>query len=124
MEEYDVRLTNHAEALLGRVNDLRKVDAFADVLIYCEDRMVRAHKVILASSSAYWDAVFRRLPLDVATSRYPLVVLPDTPVAVLELVLEFIYLGQVRSCRMNGHFFEFLAPYQSNLLFLNRNKNS
>ncbi|CAG0919556.1 unnamed protein product [Notodromas monacha] len=94
MEEYDVRLTNHSEAMLGRVNDLRNLDCFADVLLCCGDQILRAHKVILASSSGYWDSVFRRLPPE-ASVRYPIIVMPDTAVEVLQLMLEFIYLGQV-----------------------------
>ena len=62
---------------------------FSDVTLVTEDdELVRAHKVILSSSSTFFKNVFKRYQ-----HQNPLIYLKDIPFKYLDLVLEFIYTG-------------------------------
>ncbi|KAG0409844.1 hypothetical protein HPB47_013054 [Ixodes persulcatus] len=61
-----------------------------DVTLVCADRTLKAHRMVLAAGSAFFQALLTQSP-----SREPTLVLPDVRFAQLRPVVEFMYCGQV-----------------------------
>jgi len=65
---------------------------FADVTLVCEDgRQLKAHKIILSSSSV----LFRRILVG-NPHQYPVIYLRGIKYQDLQLIVQFIYLGQIK----------------------------
>ncbi|CAG0912592.1 unnamed protein product [Notodromas monacha] len=93
MEDYDLTWSQHGEETFRAFVDLRAGSAHVDVLLFCGDDTLEAHKVILAASSSY----FERLLNTVANeySRYTIVALAQMDPFLLRLVVDFMYSGSV-----------------------------
>ena len=71
-------------------NELWNDEDFSDVtLVTGDDQHVRAHKIILGSSSAFFKNIFQKHP-----HQNPLIYLKDFKHKYLDLVIEFIYTGK------------------------------
>jgi hypothetical protein len=92
-ESFDIRWQNHSKEACEEVSRLYAAGAFADVLLYVEDEVFKAHRVILAACSAYFEKVFARMG---ETRSTPFVILRDTDAALFTLVVKFIYDGVVQ----------------------------
>ena len=72
-------------------NVLYSDQEFTDVTLVCdEDKQVKAHKVILSSSSKLFRRILLRNP-----HQHPLIYLKGVDYENLQLILQFIYLGQL-----------------------------
>lgn len=67
-----------------------KDEKMADVMLTAEGKTIKAHKLILALSSKYFEELFTALE-----DKHPVVVLKDVSVKYLLLILEYIYSGRV-----------------------------
>jgi hypothetical protein len=94
MDDYDIKWTDHSEEALEVVHRLQREERFADVSVFCENEVFRAHKVILSACSSYFENVFTRLP-DNSTPNAALI-LRDTHPDLFRMVLDFIYSGEVQ----------------------------
>ena len=74
---------------------------FFDVTLACEDKEVKAHKLILSACSPF----FKRLLLKkhVANNLHPLIYLRGVKADQLDAVLAFIYQGEVRAYTQNTY---------------------
>ena len=77
---------NLSESIL----DIRTSEEFFDVTIACDDEQLKAHKVILASSSPWFRSVLSRNP-----HAHPLIYLKGVKFNDLKSILTFIYNGEV-----------------------------
>jgi len=69
---------------------MRLATDFSDVTLACEDgRQIYAHRVILASSSSFFQGVLTKL-----MHSHPLIFLRGVPHSQLSAIVDFIYLGQ------------------------------
>ena len=70
---------------------LRAESYFNDVTIVCDDQQqLRAHKVILSSSSEYFRSLFKQ-----NDHSHPLLLFPEVTSNELEYILDYIYRGEV-----------------------------
>ena len=69
---------------------MRTATDFSDVTLVCEDsRQIYAHRVILASSSSFFQNVLTKV-----MHSHPLIFLRGVPHSQLSAIVDFIYLGQ------------------------------
>jgi hypothetical protein len=87
---YDLRWKDHVQDIFGEVQKLRARDYFSDLIVHCGGRNFRAHKVILAASSTFFERVLTGIPKD----RAQVLVMSETQPDLLERVLNFIYDGE------------------------------
>jgi hypothetical protein len=87
---YDLRWRDHVQEVFTEVQKLRTRDFFSDVILHCGGRNFRAHKVILAASSTFFERIFTGVPKD----RSQVLVLAETMPEMLERLLNFIYDGE------------------------------
>lgn len=68
------------------------LQVFVDVTLSCEGgQQLRAHKVVLAACSPYFQAVLQNNPC-----KHPIVILPrDVAFADLRAIIEFVYRGEI-----------------------------
>jgi hypothetical protein len=93
-EDYDLTWEKHNEASFRAFLDLRGRQSLVDVTLYCEGELVRAHKLVLAACSLYFDKLFNSLRGD-ERNRATVVALPKMDRALLKLSLDFMYSGKV-----------------------------
>ena len=86
---FHLKFENHEPNLAAVFSHLYETSALADVNIVCAGgESLRAHKIILSSSSNY----FLQLFLD-ADSKRPSLSVPEIDVATMRRLLSFIYTG-------------------------------
>ena len=79
--------TNAAKTFQGLWNDQNYSDV---TLATGDDKVIRAHKIILSSSSAFFRNIFDKYP-----QQNPFIYLKDNKYKYLNWVLEFIYTGHI-----------------------------
>lgn len=88
---YDVRWKNHLTDVFGVLRLIRTKDAFSDVILYCDNKQYLVHKVILAACSTFFERMLSALPFE----KSKVLVMTDTDSNILELLLKFMYDGEV-----------------------------
>ena len=56
-ESFDIKWENHSREACEEVSRLRRDGAFTDVVLFVEEEVFKAHRVILAACSAYFEKV-------------------------------------------------------------------
>ena len=74
---------------------------FSDVTLACEDKEVKAHKLILSSCSPFFKGLL--LNKHVASNVHPLIFFRGVEAEQLEAVLAFMYQGKVNHHRHHYH---------------------
>jgi hypothetical protein len=87
---YDLKWKDHVQEVFTEVQKLRIRDYFSDIIVHCGGRNFRAHKVILAASSTFFERVLTGVPKD----RSQVLVMSETQPDLLERLLNFIYDGE------------------------------
>lgn len=85
-----VKWANHSPNVKKRLEEIYTGGKFTDVAIASNNRILRAHKVILASCSAYFENIF--LMYDMPNM---VIAIEEVPFPMLKLVLDFIYKGEI-----------------------------
>ena len=83
---WDNHLKNASEAFLN----LRKDEFFCDVTLACQDQQFKAHKVVLAASSLFFEQVLKN-----HKHPNPLIFLMGVEVRHMEWLLDSMYCGEV-----------------------------
>jgi len=90
-EKFHLTWDNFPHAPRRVLKRLFRNEEFCDMTIVCEaDKQIKAHKIILSSSSRFFERILRRNP-----HPNPLIYLIGLRVRDLEALLEFIYYGEV-----------------------------
>ncbi|XP_068728176.1 kelch-like ECH-associated protein 1 [Montipora capricornis] len=97
MEETIV-IEDHMKLTFGIMNDLRKRKELCDVILCVEGQEIYAHRVVLASFSPYFYAMFTN---DVIESRQDSVTLKSMDSKSVQLLIEFAYTSQIRITEEN-----------------------
>ena len=85
-----IEWNDFSENVLKAFKTLREDTDFADVTLACDDgRQVRAHKVILAASSPFFQNLLQR-----NTHPHPLIYMRKLHPTVMEAIVDFIYRGE------------------------------
>jgi Cys2His2 zinc finger developmental/cell cycle regulator len=76
------------------VADLLSSEAFADVSLVAEGRLLRAHRLVLSACSPYLHNVLRSLPP--APTTHPVLLMPpEVSLPTMQALLDFMYRGVV-----------------------------
>ncbi|XP_050089118.1 actin-binding protein IPP [Anopheles aquasalis] len=85
---------HYAQKVLLNLNALRLDKRFCDVEIRASGTTVHAHRAVLSASSAYFEAMFRP-ELGLSEGKQRSVTLHSIRADILELLIGFIYTGQI-----------------------------
>jgi len=97
MEE-NIFLEEHMKLTFGIMNDLRKRKELCDVVLCVGELEIYAHKVVLASFSPYFYAMFTN---DVVESRQNSITLKSMDPRSVEILIEFAYTAQIKITEEN-----------------------
>merc|ERR1712243_248830 len=91
-EKFTLRWSQFEETTKESLKSLHGNDHLCDVtLLSADDQDIKAHKVVLAGSSPYFDRVLKANPND-----HPLLFMNGINMDVLKAIVAFIYLGEVQ----------------------------
>lgn len=90
--EKSQEIATHRDVLLNRLREIRSDGQYTDFTICCEFREIKAHKVVLATASAYFHAMFAHDTLETRKNRLHL---HDFELEVLELVVDYMYMCKI-----------------------------
>ncbi|XP_045600357.1 protein bric-a-brac 2 isoform X3 [Procambarus clarkii] len=91
-DHFCLRWNNYQTNMTAVFDQLLQEEVFVDVTLSCEGgQQLRAHKVVLAACSPYFQAVLQNNPC-----KHPIVILPrDVAFADLRAIIEFVYRGEI-----------------------------
>lgn len=75
------------------LNTMRQQAMLTDVIVTAGNRKIKAHRVVLASASPYFYAMFTG---DLSESRQEIIVLKEIDPKALELLIEYCYKAEVQ----------------------------
>ncbi|KAK8782325.1 hypothetical protein V5799_016335 [Amblyomma americanum] len=76
--------------MLAVFQQLLSNEAFVDITLACEGLSLKAHKMVLAACSPFFQALFVENPC-----KHPIVILPDMRYMNLKAAVEFMYRGEL-----------------------------
>lgn len=68
-------------------------EAYSDATVACEGKFFPVHKLVMSSCSDYFEQIFQ-----VVQCRHPVIVLKDITYQHMDLLLSYMYLGEVKVC--------------------------
>jgi hypothetical protein len=91
-----IRVTSdqHSGALVASLNILLHDEILLDCSLLCDGRMIKAHRVILSASCAYFRAAFTSFP-SATSCQNTAIILSDIPFSDLKTIIDFIYEGDI-----------------------------
>ena len=94
-EAYNLSRNDFQNSTSDAIKLLKLDKDFLDVTLACEDgKQVKAHKVVISSFSSVFHTILKENP-----HNHPLIYLTGINHRVLEMILDFIYLGEARVCK-------------------------
>ena len=91
-EIFALKWDDHLQNMSHTFRELREDNSLSDVTLVCDDYEVDAHRIVLSSSSNFFQKMFSRR----RNNKYsPLVYLRGVKKDLLLSVLDFVYLGEV-----------------------------
>lgn len=94
----ETNLTIHSNAVLVRLNDLRKANQLLDVTLLVEGSSLKAHRVVLAACSDYFAAMFTDPMIEAHQSEIKLI---GIPLRGMKALLEYAYTSKIDINRNN-----------------------
>ena len=96
-EKLCLQSNDFKDNVISAFGNLRDDDDFSDVTLACEDgKQVKAHKVILASSSPFLDGLLRR-----HKQAQPLIYMRGVRSEDLVAIIDFLYCGEANVYQEN-----------------------
>uniref|UniRef100_A0A1Q3F5Q1 BTB domain-containing protein n=1 Tax=Culex tarsalis TaxID=7177 RepID=A0A1Q3F5Q1_CULTA len=89
-QQFCLRWTNYHSNLSTVFDQLYQAESFADVTLISEGRPIRAHKMVLAASSPYFQTIFNETPC-----KHPVVIIKDVRYEELKALVDFMYRGEI-----------------------------
>ncbi|XP_055605507.1 protein abrupt-like [Uranotaenia lowii] len=90
MDEFALRWNNFADNIASGFQNLYDRGDLVDVTIACDGYLLKAHKIVLAICSPYFQEMFVSNPC-----KHPIIVLKDVSQNVMQELLQFMYQGEV-----------------------------
>ncbi|XP_015912678.1 myoneurin [Parasteatoda tepidariorum] len=89
-QHFCLKWDNHQTNLLDGFVDLLNKEYLCDVTLACDGISLKAHKLVLATASAFFRDLFLNNPCS-----HPIVILPELKYTDMKALVDFIYCGQV-----------------------------
>lgn len=109
----DLQLNEHLQSIENLSDDLAQLmadESSKDIKIQCEDKFIRAHKIILCNRSTALVTKVANVTAEGSTDN--MVNIPDMEPEVFFQFIRFIYTGQVHDLTFNSAFSLYKASYQ------------
>ena len=90
MAQLCLKWNNFEASIMQVFQEMFETENLVDVTIGCERTFLKAHKVVLAACSPYFQSLFMSNPC-----KHPIVILKDVKFQDLKLLVEFMYRGEV-----------------------------
>lgn len=90
LQAYCLRWNHFQSNMLEVFERLFLDERFVDVTLACEGHLIKAHKVVLSASSAYFQEIFTTTPCP-----HPVIIMKDVQLKDLRKILEFMYKGEI-----------------------------
>ncbi|KAL1383397.1 hypothetical protein pipiens_013139 [Culex pipiens pipiens] len=90
MDEFALCWNNFADNIASGFQSLYDRGDLVDVTIACDGKLLKAHKIVLAICSPYFQEMFLENPC-----KHPIIVLKDVSLNVMQELLQFMYQGEV-----------------------------
>lgn len=87
---FNLTWNNHLANLSGLFEGLYKSGSLTDATLACQGGMLRAHRLVLAACSPYFERVFKE-----HYGEQPILILKGVPVEEMEYLLDFMYRGSI-----------------------------
>ncbi|XP_051153562.1 zinc finger and BTB domain-containing protein 24-like isoform X1 [Leptopilina boulardi] len=87
---FNLTWNNHLANLSGLFEELYKNGILTDTTLACQDGILKAHKLVLAACSPYFERVFKEHYGD-----QPILILKGVPMEEMECLLHFMYRGSI-----------------------------
>ncbi|XP_007891830.1 kelch-like protein 3 [Callorhinchus milii] len=97
-ENYVFKESNHSNRVLDGMNSLRQNQAFCDVILCCDGNEFPCHRIVLASFSSYFRAMFST---DLMESRQERVAINGVEHQMIWRLVGYAYTGQVHITKAN-----------------------
>ena len=91
-EKLCLKWNEFQENMKSTFGELRGDKDFTDVTLACEDQLFEVHKFALASCSS----LFKKMLVKIKEHQHPLIYFNGIKAMDLEVVLDFIYFGEVK----------------------------
>lgn len=89
-QQFCLRWNNYHSNLSTVFDQLFQAESFVDVTLIGEGRPIKAHKMVLAASSPYFQTIFQETPC-----KHPVVIIKDVKWEDLKALVEFMYRGEI-----------------------------
>lgn len=90
-QTYCLRWNNHKSNLVEILDALIKMESYVDCTIYVDDHVqFKAHRVVLAANSPYFQTILQGVPMDHCT-----ILFPEVQAFEMRALLEYMYTGEV-----------------------------
>ncbi|XP_055625766.1 protein bric-a-brac 1-like [Toxorhynchites rutilus septentrionalis] len=90
-QTYCLRWNNHKSNLVEILDALIKMECYVDCTIYVDDQVqFKAHRVVLAANSPYFQSILQDVPMDHCT-----ILFPGVKEFEMRALLEYMYTGEV-----------------------------
>lgn len=90
-QQYCLRWKYHHSNLQTMFSQLLDRGFFCDVTLACEEKTIRAHRVVLCACSTYFDAILTNY----AAERNPIIIMKEAKFADIKCLIEFMYRGEI-----------------------------
>ncbi|KAK3874642.1 hypothetical protein Pcinc_020423 [Petrolisthes cinctipes] len=95
MEEIlSLKWNNHHTTFFHVISNIKLKDWYSDATVACEGKFYPVHRLVVSSCSDYFNDIFQA-----ARCRHPVIVLQDIRAQEVELLLSYMYLGEVKVAR-------------------------
>ncbi|XP_065092205.1 zinc finger and BTB domain-containing protein 9-like [Ochlerotatus camptorhynchus] len=89
-QQFCLRWNNYHSNLSTVFDQLLQAESFVDVTLIGEGRPIKAHKMVLAASSPYFQTIFQETPC-----KHPVVIINDVKWEELKALVDFMYRGEI-----------------------------
>ncbi|KAK5638083.1 hypothetical protein RI129_012378 [Pyrocoelia pectoralis] len=96
-EEVCLRWNSHHSNMQNSFPKLLEKEQYVDVTLIAEGHILKCHRMILSSCSAYFDDIL----CGIAPTQHPVIILRSTPFWVLRALIDFMYAGEVNIDQCN-----------------------
>ncbi|KAG0430232.1 hypothetical protein HPB47_022869 [Ixodes persulcatus] len=93
-QQFCLKWKSHYSNLLSALDQLVFSEALTDVTVACEGLSLKAHRVVLAACSPFFQSLFVE-----NQCQHPIVILKDFKFSELRAIVDFMYHGEVNVSR-------------------------
>ncbi|XP_019880735.1 protein tramtrack, beta isoform [Aethina tumida] len=89
-QQYCLRWRYHHSNLQTMFSQLLEREAFCDVILACEGRTIKAHKIVLSACSTYFETILSQYE-----EKDPILIMKDIKYVDIKCLVEFMYKGEI-----------------------------